>query len=258
MALIEYETKGHIGILKINRPEAMNALNNQVLRELVMALETVDQKTIRCLILTGAGEKAFAAGADIAQMATGTKADGRAFSRLGNEVYRKLEQFPIPSIAAVNGFALGGGCELSMCCDIRLASENAVFGLPEVGLGITPGFGGTQRLARLISVGKAKELIYTARNMKASEALAVGLVQAVYPTGELMVEAEKMANRIAYHAPIGVRMSKKSINDGLQGDIDAGIALEIENFSSCFETQDQLEGMAAFLEKRKHNPFLNG
>lgn len=257
MALVNYEAKEHIGILTLNRPEALNALNSDVLNELNAALDAVDQSVIRCLILTGAGEKAFAAGADISQMATATQAGGRDYSKLGNDLFRKLEQYPLPVIAAINGFALGGGCELAMSCDIRLASEAAVLGQPEVGLGITPGFGGTQRMARLIGAGKAKELIYTARNIKAAEALSIGLVEAVYPADQLMAEAEKMAERIAKNAPIAVRACKRSINEGLQTDIDQGIALEVENFGTCFETSDQKEAMAAFLEKRKHAPFMN-
>jgi enoyl-CoA hydratase len=257
MALIEYEVNEQVGIITINRPEALNALNNDVVTELGKVIDAVDLNTVRCLILRGAGDRAFAAGADIAQMATGKRADGKAFSKLGNDVFRKLEQLPIPSIAAINGFALGGGCELSMSCDIRLASETAVFGQPEVGLGITPGFGGTQRMARLVGMGKAKELIYTARNIKAPEALAIGLVQAVYPADQLMAEAEKMAKRIANNAPIAVRMSKKSIAGGIEMPLDEGITFEEDNFGECFETKDQLEGMAAFLEKRKHNPFVN-
>lgn len=198
------------------------------------------------------------AGADIAQMSGLTKAEGEAFGKHGNDVFRKLETLPIPTIAAVNGFALGGGCELAMSCDIRLCAETAVFGQPEVGLGITPGFGGTQRMARLIGPGKAKELIYTARNIKAPEALSVGLVQAVYPAEELMEQAEKMAARIAGNAPIAVRACKKAINDGLQVDMDAAVAVEEKLFGSCFETQDQKNAMTAFVEKRKHDPFVNG
>jgi len=257
MALIQYEARDQIGILTIHRPEALNALNPQVLEELDAALDAVDQTVVRCLIITGAGDKAFAAGADISQMATASKEGGVAYSQMGNVLFRKIETFPIPVIAAINGFALGGGCELAMSCDIRLASEKALFGQPEVGLGITPGFGGTQRMARLIGAGRAKELIYTGRNMKAAEALAVGLVEAVYPPEELMAEAEKLARRIAGNAPIAVRICKKSINEGLETDIDSGIAIEVKNFATCFETHDQREGMAAFLEKRKHDPFMN-
>ena len=195
MAFVEFEAKGQVGVLTINRPEALNALNDQVISQLDQVLDAIDLETIRCVIVTGAGKKAFVAGADIAQMSGLTKAEGEAFGKLGNDVFRKLETLPVPTIAAVNGFALGGGCELCMSCDIRLASDTAVFGQPEVGLGITPGFGGTQRMARLIGMGKAKELIYTARNIKAPEALSIGLVQAVYPAEELMAEAEKMAAR---------------------------------------------------------------
>ena len=257
MALVELEVKGQVAILTIHRPEALNALNNQVILQLDKALDALDLETVRCLIVTGAGSKAFVAGADIAQMSGLTKQEGKAFGKLGNDVFRKLETLPIPTIAAVNGFALGGGCELSMSCDIRLASENAVFGQPEVGLGITPGVGGTQRMARLVGMGKAKELIFTARNIKAPEALSIGLVQAVYPAEALMAEAEKMAARIAGNAPIAVRACKKAINDGLQVDIDQGAEIEEGLFGSCFETEDQKNAMAAFLEKRKHDPFVN-
>ena len=257
MAFVEFEAKGQIGVLTINRPEALNALNDQVISQLDTVLDSIDLNTIRCVIVTGAGKKAFVAGADIAQMSGLTKAEGEAFGKLGNDVFRKLETLPVPTIAAVNGFALGGGCELCMSCDIRLAADTAVFGQPEVGLGITPGFGGTQRMARLVGMGKAKELIYTARNIKAPEALACGLVQAVYPAEELMAQAEKMALRIAGNAPIAVRACKQAINDGLQVDIDEGIAMEEGLFGSCFETQDQRNAMTAFVEKRKHDPFVN-
>ena len=257
MAFVEFSANGQIGYLTINRPKALNALNDQVISELDQVLDTIDLDTVRCVIVTGAGEKAFVAGADIAQMSGLTKAEAEAFGKHGNDVFRKLETLPVPTIAAVNGFALGGGCELCMSCDIRLASDTAVFGQPEVGLGITPGFGGTQRMARLVGMGKAKELIYTARNIKAPEALAIGLVQAVYPAAELMAEAEKMAARIAGNAPIAVRASKKAINDGMQVDIEAGEVIEEKLFGSCFETQDQQNAMTAFIEKRKHDPFVN-
>ena len=258
MAFVELEHRGDIAVLTINRPEALNALNDEVISQLDEVLDSVDPAAVRCLILTGAGQKAFVAGADIAQMSELTKAEGEAFGKHGNDVFRKLETLPIPTIAAVNGFALGGGCELSMSCDIRLCSDMAVFGQPEVGLGITPGFGGTQRMARLIGPGKAKELIYTARNIKAPEALSVGLVQAVYPTDQLMAEAEKMASRIAGNAPIAVRACKKAVNDGLQVDMDAAMVVEETLFGSCFETKDQKNAKSAFVEKRKHDPFVNG
>ena len=257
MSNVLYEFKGNIGILTINRPKALNALNSEVLNDLDAALDAVDVETIRCLILTGAGEKSFVAGADIAEMSTLTKAEGEAFGKKGNDVFRKIETFPLPVIAAVNGFALGGGCEISMSCDIRICSENAVFGQPEVGLGITPGFGGTQRLARLVSPGMAKQLIYTARNITAQEAYRIGLVNAVYPAEELMPAAEKMAASIAKNAPIAVRNCKKAINEGLQTDIDTAIVIEEKAFGDCFETHDQREGMGAFLEKRKEKNFIN-
>ncbi|SES72705.1 enoyl-CoA hydratase-related protein [[Clostridium] polysaccharolyticum] len=257
MEFITYEQEGFVGIITINRPKALNALNSQVLKEIDAALDAVDLETTRCLILTGAGEKSFVAGADIGEMSTLTKAEGEAFGKTGNDVFRKLETFPIPVIAAVNGFALGGGCEISMSCDIRLCSDNAVFGQPEVGLGITPGFGGTQRLARLVGAGKAKEMIYTAFNIKADEAYRIGLVNAVYPQAELMEAAKKMAAKISKNAPIAVRACKKAINEGLDADMDQAIVIEEKLFGSCFETEDQKDGMAAFLNKEKVSGFKN-
>jgi enoyl-CoA hydratase len=250
MGFVNYEQKDAIGIITINRPEALNALNSQVLDDLNEVFDNVDLNTVRALVLTGAGEKSFVAGADIGEMSTLTKAEGEAFGKKGNDVFRKIETFPIPVIAAVNGFALGGGCEISMSCDIRICSENAMFGQPEVGLGITPGFGGTQRLARLIGAGMAKQLIYTARNIKADEAYRIGLVNAVYPLEELLPAAEKLANTIAKNAPIAVRNCKKAINDGLQVNIDEAIVIEEKLFGDCFESYDQKEGMANFLRKK--------
>jgi len=257
MEFITYEVDGQVGIITINRPKALNALNSTVLEELDSTLDSVDLETTRALILTGAGDKSFVAGADIAEMSTLTKAEGEAFGKKGNDVFRKIETFPIPVIAAVNGFALGGGCEISMSCDIRICSENAVFGQPEVGLGITPGFGGTQRLPRIVGMGMAKQIIYTARNIKADEALRIGLVNAVYPQEELIPAAKKMASGIAKNAPIAVRNCKKAINDGLQTDMDKAIVIEEKLFGNCFETHDQKEGMSAFLEKRKEKNFTN-
>ncbi|GAA6323717.1 enoyl-CoA hydratase-related protein [Fusobacterium ulcerans] len=257
MNYITYEQEGFVGIITINRPKALNALNSEVLKELDVCLDGVNLETTRALILTGAGEKSFVAGADIGEMSTLTKAEGEAFGKIGNDVFRKLETFPIPVIAAINGFALGGGCEISMSCDIRICSDNALFGQPEVGLGITPGFGGTQRLARIIGVGKAKEMIYAATNVKADEALRIGLVNAVYPLEELMPAAKKLAGKIARNAPIAVRACKKAINEGLDVDMDKAIVIEEKLFGSCFESEDQKEGMAAFLEKRKVEGFKN-
>ena len=257
MEYIVYEQKGSYAVITISREKALNALNSQVLDELDKTLDGVNLEEVRCLILTGAGSKSFVAGADIGEMSTLTKAEGEAFGKKGNDVFRKLETFPVPVIAAVNGFALGGGCEISMSCDIRICSDNAVFGQPEVGLGITPGFGGTQRLARLVGPGMAKQMIYTARNIKADEALRIGLVNAVYTQEELMGAAEKMAAGIAKNAPIAVRNCKKAINDGLDADMDEAIVIEEKLFGDCFESYDQKEGMAAFLEKRKVEKFLN-
>ena len=261
MEFVLYEQKGQYAIITINREKALNALNSAVLDELDKTLDSVDLDQVRCLILTGAGQKSFVAGADIAEMSTLTKAEGEAFGKKGNDVFRKLETFPIPVIAAVNGFALGGGCEISMSCDIRICSENAVFGQPEAGLGITPGFGGTQRLARLVSPGMAKQLIYTARNIKADEAYRIGLVNAVYPLEELLPAAQKMAAGIAKQAPIAVRNCKKAINEGLQVSIDKAVEIEEKLFVDCFETEDQKAGMGNFLapkdQKVKVVPFKN-
>ena len=275
MGFVLYEQKGAIGVITINRPEALNALNSQVLEDLEATFKAVDLKEVRALVLTGAGEKSFVAGADIGEMSTLTKKEGEAFGKKGNDVFRMIETFPIPVIAAVNGFALGGGCEISMSCDIRLCSDNAVFGQPEVGLGITPGFGGTQRLARLIGAGMAKQLIYTARNIKAPEAYRIGLVNQVVSAEldeagnvvksaqeNLLATAEKMAQTIAANAPIAVRNCKKAINDGLQVDMDAAIVIEEKLFGDCFETEDQKAGMGNFLEKDKEKklkvvPFQN-
>ena len=248
---INYEEEGEISILTINRPKALNALNSQVLEELDKTLDAIDTNKIRALIVTGSGEKSFVAGADIAEMSTLTKVEGEKFSKKGNDVFRKLETFPIPVIAAINGFALGGGCELSMSCDIRICSENAIFGQPEVGLGITPGFGGTQRLARLIGMGMAKEMIFTAQNIKAEQALRIGLVNAIYPQNELLNEAKKLALIIAKNGANAIKNSKKAINEGMQVDIDKAIQIEEKLFGDCFENPEQVEGMKKFLEKGK-------
>ena len=257
MEFVTYEQDGFVGIVTINRPKALNALNSEVLKEIEAAFDAIDLDATRAVILTGAGEKSFVAGADIGEMSTLTKEEGEAFGKTGNDVFRKIETFPIPVIAAVNGFALGGGCEISMSCDIRLCSDNAVFGQPEVGLGITPGFGGTQRLARLVGAGKAKEMIYTAFNIKADEAYRIGLVNAVYPQAELMDAAKKLAAKIAKNAPIAVRACKKAINEGLDADMDQAIVIEEKAFGDCFETEDQKAGMEAFLNKTKVDGFKN-
>ena len=258
METILLNTEGHVATITINRPKALNALSTQVLTELNEALDQVNEnKDVYCVIITGAGDKSFVAGADIAEMKDKSVEEAAAYGKFGNEVFRKIETFRCPIIAAINGFALGGGCELAMSCDIRLAADTAVFGQPEVGLGITPGFGGTQRLARLVGAGIAKEMIFGARNIKADRAYAINLVNAVYPLEELMGAAMKMANGIAKNAPIAVAYSKQAINKGLQTDIDGGIEIEVEEFSNCFATEDQTYGMTCFLEKVKDKAFLN-
>ncbi|HOZ39031.1 MAG TPA: enoyl-CoA hydratase-related protein [Anaerolineaceae bacterium] len=258
MTLVEYETAGQVGLITINRPESLNAINRAVLQELSEVLDAVDLETTRCLVITGAGERAFIAGADVAEMCCMTEPEARMFSETGNNLFRKIEAFPLPVIAAINGYALGGGNELALSCDIRICSENAVFGQPEAGLGITPGFGGTQRLARVIgSISKAKELLFTCRNIKAEEALQIGLVSCVFPQQDLLAEAQKIANRIAANAPIAIRNMKKAVNEGLDMPIVEAIQHEVSLFSNCFTTEDQKEGMQAFMEKRKEKAFKN-
>ena len=254
MSFVSCEVQDRVAVLTIDRPKALNALNPEVLNDLKAAFEGIDQNEVRCVILTGAGDKSFVAGADIAAMSTMTKAEGEAFGKQGNDVFLMVENFPLPVIAAVNGFALGGGNELAMSCDIRLASENALFGQPEVGLGITPGFGGTQRLARVVGVGMAKQLVYSAANIKASEALRIGLVNAVYAPDQLMDAARKLAGKIASNAPIAVRNCKQAINEGIELPIAEAVQVEERLFGACFETHDQVEGMSCFLSREKPKP----
>ena len=253
LEFIKYSEDNDIATITISRPKALNALNSLVLDELSQALEMVDTAKINVLIITGDGEKSFVAGADIQEMSALTKKQGEAFSAKGNEVFRKIETFEIPVIAAINGYALGGGCEIALSCDIRFASDNAIFGQPEVGLGITPGFGGTQRLARIVGIGMAKQMIFTGQNIKAEEALKIGLVNAVYPLQELMNEAKKLAQTIAKNSRFAVRQSKKAINEGLQVSIDKGIKIEEELFGECFDDPEQKERMQKFLERSKKN-----
>lgn len=254
MSFVNVELQGAVAVLTIDRPKALNALNPEVLADLKAAFEGIDQNTVRCVVLTGAGDKSFVAGADIGSMSTMTKAEGAGFGKTGNDIFLMIESFPLPVIAAVNGFALGGGCELAMSCDIRICSDNAMFGQPEVGLGITPGFGGTQRLPRIVGLGMAKQLLYTARNIDANEALRIGLVNSVVPQADLMETALKMANTIAKNAPIAVRACKKAVNEGMQVSIDKAVEIEEKLFGDCFETHDQVEGMACFLSREKPKP----
>ena len=252
-----YEVKDNIAIITINRPEALNALNLDVLAELEQAaLQAEKDQDVFVLVITGAG-RAFVAGADIAQMKDLTPDEARAFGEYGNKVFSTIESLTKPVIAAVNGFALGGGCELCMSCDIRIAGEKAKFGQPEVGLGITPGFGGTQRLPRIVGLSKAKELIFTAQTFNAEEALRIGLVSQVVPGEELMGAALEMAGKIAKNAQIAVRQSKAAINKGMQCDIGTGLAFEAQAFGLCFSTEDQKDAMAAFVNKEKVTGFKN-
>lgn len=258
METIAITYENHIACLTIQRPKALNALSTNVLTELNMALDEIhNHKDVYCVVITGAGDKSFVAGADIAEMKDKTVEEAKEYGAFGNEVFRKIETFRCPVIAAINGFALGGGCELALSCDIRIASEQAIFGQPEVGLGITPGFGGTQRLARTIGVGLAKEMIYTGRNIKAQRAYEIGLVNTVVAHDELHSYALKVAHSIAQNAPIAVSYAKKAINDGLQVNIEQGIDIEVDMFSQCFDTEDQSYGMQCFLDKEKNKQFSN-
>ncbi|WP_407308887.1 short-chain-enoyl-CoA hydratase [Desulfosporosinus sp. SB140] len=246
------ERHDNVAILTINRPKALNALNSDTLTELSTALDELGRDSgVKAVIITGSGEKAFIAGADISQMKDFTPLEGRRFAQLGHAAFRKLELLPQPVIAAVNGFALGGGCELAMACDIRLASENAKFGQPEVTLGLTAGFGGTQRLPRLVGTGLASGLLFTGDIIDAQEAYRIGLVNRVYPLESLMEEAQKLAQRIAGRAPVAVQLTKTAIQRGVNLDLDSAQAYEAEVFGLTFSTSDQKEGCTAFIEKRK-------
>lgn len=255
-ANIIVEREGNIGILRFNRPSVLNALDSNVLIELNDALEKIERdNNIYVLVITGQG-KAFVAGADISEMKDKTPTEARKFGELGLSVFRKIELMEKPVIAAVNGFALGGGCELAMSCDIRIASEKAKFGQPEVGLGITPGFAGTQRLSRLVGIAKAKELIFTGDLIDAGEAHNLGLVNKVVVHEELMNETMNLANKIVSKAQVAVRYSKTAINRGIECDIETGMMIEKDLFGLCFATSDQKEGMTAFIEKRNAS-FIN-
>ncbi len=257
MGFVKLEQQGHIGILTIDRQEALNALNSKVLTELSAAIDEIEANAeIYVVILTGAG-RSFVAGADIGEMKGFASVDGKKFGILGGGVFLKVENMSKPIIAAVNGFALGGGCELAMSCDIRLASDKAKFGQPETGLGITPGFGGTQRLPRIVGVAKAMELILTSKVIGAAEAKEIGLVSYVYPAEELMPKAIELANAICANAQIAVCESKSCIRKGIQTDIYTGSSYEAEAFGVCCGTEDKNEGMGAFLEKRASKNFTN-
>lgn len=257
MEFVIYEQKERVGIITINREKALNALNSAVLNELEQILDSIDTNEVRCLIITGAGEKSFVAGADIKEMLDLDKSGGEFFGKKGNDVFAKIENYVLPVVCAVNGYALGGGCELALSCDFRICSERAIFGQPEVSLGIVPGFGGTQRLARAVGMGMAKQMIYTGRNIDAPEALRIGLVNAVYAQDELMPAAEKLAGIISKNAPIAVQKSKIAINSGSQLPINKGTEIETRLFGECFETNDRRAAMGAFVERRKNIEFFN-
>ena len=257
MALVEVTKNGHVGIVTMNRPEALNALSKAVFADFGKALDQVEQDDdIFCVIITGQG-RSFIAGADIGEMATMNVEEGLAFSELGNSLLMRVDMFPKPTIAAVNGFALGGGCEMALACDIRVASEKAKFGQPEVGLGIIPGFGGTQRMARIIGTGPAMELIYTADTINAQRALEIGMVNHVYPAEELMDKAMELANKICSNAQVAIRTSKMAIRRGIDCDISTAVTYEALAFATCFGTEDQKDAMKAFVEKRKLDGFKN-
>ena len=251
MTNVLLEKKGHIAVATINRPKALNALNSQVLEDIDQLVEQVKaDDEIRALVITGSGEKAFVAGADIGEMSTLTKAEGEAFGKKGNDVFRKLETLPIPTIAAVNGFALGGGCELALACDLRLASMAASFAVPEVTLGTICGAGGTQRLPRLIGETRAKEMIFTGREITAETAREWGLVNGVFTAGSLLEETLNLAEEIARNSPYAVTRAKRSVNGGREMLLEEALEWERSLFGECGESRDRKEGMTAFLEKR--------
>ena len=251
------EVENEIAVVTINRPKSLNALNSETLAELNTCLAEIEGRTdIKVVILTGSGSKSFVAGADISEMVNATPAEGRAMGLLAREAFGRLENMPQVTIAAVNGFALGGGCEISMACDIRVAAENAKFAQPECGLGILPGFAGTQRLARLVGKGRAKEMIFTCDMIDAQDAYRIGLANHVVPQEELLDYCKAMAGRIMKNAPYAVSLAKQVINSGADMDLDNGLKLEANIFGLSFSTEDKKEGMTAFLEKRKEKHFI--
>jgi enoyl-CoA hydratase len=247
------EIKDKVGIIKINRPEALNALNTETLQELSKAISDLNESDqVRVVIITGEG-KAFVAGADIAEMKDMSREEAQAFSQKGQKVFDLIAKTEKPVIAGINGFALGGGCELALACDIRIASDKAKLGQPEVNLGVIPGFAGTQRLSRLVGVAKAKEMIFTGDMVDAQAAHSMGLVNQVVPGDQVMNVSMELANKIASKGPTAVKFSKKVIDEGIHRSLDDGSALERNWFAECFASGEAKEGMTAFLEKRKPN-----
>jgi len=249
---ILFEIKDAISVIKFNRPKAMNALNSELLDELSHALDEISKnESIKVLVLTGTGDKAFVAGADITELAALNSLQAKQFSKKGHDTFNRLQALPIPVLAAVNGYALGGGCEVAIACDFIYASENAMFGLPEINLGLMPGFGGTQRLPRLIGKNMAKEMIFTGKMISAVEAKQLGLVNTVCPNESLMEEVLKTAKTIAQKGKVSLRTAKETIDAGMNVDLASGCALEVDGFALCMASADSKEGTRAFLEKRK-------
>ena len=246
---IDVDVEDGIAVVKLERPKALNALNSQLVGELGTAFEVLADQELKALVLTGTGKRAFAAGADIKEMAGYTALQAESMARRGQRLLGRLESFPAPTIAAVNGFALGGGCELAMCCDLIVAGPNAVFGQPEVKLGVIPGFGGTQRLVRRVGRQRALELMMTGRNVQAEEAVALGIALSIAEE-DAMDDAMALAARIAANGPAAVRLLKRAVHETDRLDMEAGLAAEASLFALCFATDDQAEGMAAFVERR--------
>lgn len=246
-----------VALVTLNRPNQLNALNSEVLNKLNEIFDSIDQESVRAVVITGSGEKAFAAGADISEMLAMNQLQARELSLLGNRTFTMIEEFPLPVIAAVNGYALGGGCELALSCDIRIASQNALFGQPETTLGITPGFGGTQRLAKIVNIGVAKEMIYTGKPVKAERALEIGLVNRIVEQNTLLDEAMKLAQLIAENGPVSMRLAKAAVNRGIDCSLAHCVELEAALFGSCFPTEDRKAAMKAFLEKKPKPEFRN-
>lgn len=258
MKYILYETKNNIATITLSRPKALNALNVEMISELNDIFEKIEKdKSIYTVIITGAGEKSFAAGADISEMKDLDEKQAHKFGVYGSQVFRNIEKSKAPVIAAINGYALGGGLELALACDIRIASDNAIFGFPEVGLGIIPGYGGTQRLPRIIGISCAKKMLYTAERIDAKQAFEIGLIDEIVPKDDLMERVKSLAALIASQAPIAVSSVKKAINKGIDVDMDTARLIETDIFAQCFKTQDQKNVMDAFLKKQKFFKFKN-
>lgn len=251
MDFVKVEREGSVATLTIDRQDKLNAISPQVVEEMGQALLELESEPPTAIVLTGAGEKAFVAGADIGQMSQMSAIEAKRFAEIGHAAMALLDRSPVPTIAAVNGFALGGGCEIALACDIRIAAENALFGFPEVGLGILPGMGGTQRLPRLIGPGLANELIFSGRRVEAAEAKEMGLVNRVVAQGEALNAAQQLATEISKNGPLAVRYAKAAANKALDVDIVSGLEYETDQFALLFSTEDAKEGMGAFSEKRK-------